>query len=310
MRDLKDVRAGQIATRIALLVVLAVLAAVLTVATPVRGQTPPGPPPNPANPTPTATATSTALTAQQILTRAENAVLAKGSAHVVVTVGIIATGSEGGAATETITGDLAWQPKLQGAFHATIAAPNSAASSSVLDLVITQKYLAAKQPGHAWSCVNLAKAVKAQKIPATAGVPTTSTGSVHVSKPVLVGADTIDGAAVWHLRSTVREKVQAQAKSKKTQTLRISIDLYVNQTDYTLPRVVETVGQKVQKTQVTVNETIDLTQYGETVHVTVPTACKGRLAVSLALPAPFNQASLARLLNPATLFGTLPRMGR
>jgi hypothetical protein len=267
--------------------------------------------------------------ARALLPASVLATLLQNSVHVAGSVDISASGVSAGSID--LSGDFAWQDQIEGSLHLQTASPVIASTlgASAVDLIVVGQRAAARVGAGAWQCSSTAKGAASTTGSATAstkkarspgkakgksskkgkkskksasGAASATAGSAAMTQaipqfgqPVDLGAETLDGVAVWHV----------QSKSTGSVTDTSTIDLYVTQSDLTLKRVILSESTTASPAM-TVTATVDLSQYGEPVSVSLPAACAGS-ARALTATQQSLLRTLGRMLWPQGLLSLLPR---
>src|SRR5947209_1486125 len=274
-----------------------------------------------------AQSTGTPPAARALLPASVLATLLQNSVHVSGTVAISAAGVPAG--TLNLTGDAAWQDQTEGSFHLASSSPlvSAGLGASSADLVFVGQKLASRIGSGAWQCSGVSGTPTTAKTPATPktskakskssgkskkkGTKTkkstsgsgTAVGSTAIlaqampqlGQPVDLGAETLDAVTVWHV----------QAKSTGSTPGTASIDLYISQSDLTVKRVVVHEAMTASPA-LDVTATIDLSQYGEAVSVSLPAACASTARAMTSAQRTWA-STVSRLLNPRSLLALTGR---
>jgi len=261
--------------------------------------------------------------AKALLPASVLATLLQNSVHVSGTVAINAAGVPVGSLS--LAGDAAWQNQTEASFHVESSSPTvtAALGASTVDLVFAGQRSAVRVGTGSWQCSSSTpngttttttkpkstttkskssakssgkSAKKGTKSKKSAG---SASGSTMLSvqalpplgQPVNLGAEALEGAAVWHV----------QAKSTGSATNAATIDLFISQSDLTLKRIVMTATTNASPAA-TVTAAVDLSQYGEPVSVSLPAAC-GSSARTLTSAERTWIGAASSFLRPQTLLG-------
>jgi hypothetical protein len=267
--------------------------------------------------------------ARALLPASVLATLLQNSVHLSGTIGVSASGVPAG--TINLSGDFTWQDQVEGSLNLQTSSPaiTTALGGSSVDLVVVGQKLAVRVGTGAWQCASTTgsgaestgsaapatkkskskgkaknksskKSKKAKKSTATSGSASASSAALaqatpQFGQPVDLGAETLDGVAVWHV----------QAKSTGSTTDTAGIDLYITASDLTLKRVALS-ETTTSSPAMTVTATIDLSQYGEPVLVSLPATCASS-ARALTSTQRSVLRSIGSMLQPQSLMSLLPR---
>ena len=206
--------------------------------------------------------------AKQLLTQAQLAMQAAGSAHLTVT----GNGSLGGANSGTIAltagGDLAWKTPNMGNISGTATyTPGSmpAGVTAPFQLIVVGQRVAVQLGPGGWTCSTATKMAKQLSL---ASLLKTKGTRIKVKQSGTVGPDTVGGVAVWHVHEVV---APATKKGQKAQP--VTVDLYIGQADSLVRRAQVTSSQTASGTAATVTATVDLSNFGKTVQAQLPAVC-------------------------------------
>jgi hypothetical protein len=218
--------------------------------------------------------------AQQLIVQAQGAFAAAGSAHV--------TGTFAGVITQTATtlhlntsvdGDLSWRQPASAHLTGTVSLPAAVAGFPValsFETVLVDRTLALRLFSGSWSCMNVGSAGKGLTLP---GVASAAVTKVLFKNAVNLGADAVDGVAVWHVRQAGRV-VSKGARQRAVKTP-LTIDLYIAQSGSTLRRVTASWGGTSGTAGATVTASADFSMYGETIQVQLPAGCSSQSGTAL-----------------------------
>ena len=142
----------------------------------------------------------------------------------------------------------------------------------VAESIFRGKPLASRSGIGPWKCTKLKTSLSSTQLslsPSISG-PSAAHTTLHFSKALNLGPETIDGTPVWHLRNTGRLSVGAK---KTLEVERLQLEYYVAQSDLTLRRLTEIGAATISKQKLTANVTADFSMYGEPVNVVLPAEC-------------------------------------
>jgi hypothetical protein len=131
------------------------------------------------------------------------------------------------------------------------------------EIIIVKKREATKTGKKPWRCSAAPKASGTDPASGGSGIPATSRSVTNL------GAETVGTVPVWHVREVDTLDILGQS-------LPVTLDFYIAQSDFTLVRVTE--SDSVTDSGKTATSTLvaNFTRYGETVKATLPAACAGR----------------------------------
>lgn len=247
---------------------------------------------SPATPTPTSgsiAAPPTLPPAQLLLAQAAIALRTAHSAHVKGSLAADVAGSSPGHLTLSMEGDVAWNKPQRGHLVGSLALTGLSrsplpGSSANLELAFKKQRLALRIVGTPWQCSTVKGLASTTGV--TVPIPTSNQLPIRFSNPVTVGAETIEGTGVWHVQSAGTIATGRQ-KGARTSGQPVHVDAYIAQGDNTLRRIALTGNAVSGKTTIAETLSADITRYNEPVRVTLPAACKVKVA---------RGASLARSL--------------
>jgi hypothetical protein len=234
---------------------------------PASGQTPPPNSGSTVTPIPTAVPTLTLAplpSGGQLISQMKSIVKAKGSAHVESYIAV-AVGSLS-VVESPIHVDLSWQRSQVRAKLVTHSSSGNSQTTTVqhISYASVGNRTATRRDHHAWQCATSRSYV--------ASLLLTLAGFLHAhgQDAQNLGAETVDGTAVWHVRTTQPEPLDISSGRNPRQP----VDYYISQSDSMVVRMTLTESVSTETTVALVEIKNDYSSYGETVSVTLPKPCR------------------------------------
>lgn len=236
---------------------------------------------------PTATVTPSLPSGQDLLARMVTAMAARNTYHVTThsdeEIPLMAR------AISTSQEDVSTKPRL-GHFVETTRTTRldtwpARTTTRREESVIVKNSVATRIGTKPWSCTTISQIT--QVVGGVFGPP-------KIQSIDNLGPETVDFTPAWHVREVAVLTFEGQLEP-------ITADYYISQADFTLVHV--TGSDSLTFSGVTAHATIvqDVTNYGETVRVRLPAACKGTstpaAALARALPGGFDSAAPAGVLG-------------
>jgi hypothetical protein len=249
---------------------LAVIASYIVNAQQASGQTT-GTPTATATPTLTPTPTPAAPpTGADLINEMLQAIVAKNSFHAVATEKLSVPG-QAHVKIQTVTDESLKPLRLHEVDTETglgkVNGKNTTINIRLVDITVGKRSALRVGKGK-WSCGKSQAANAATMMPIQA--------AQLFRKAVNLGAAIVRGTPVWHVHATLKLNVGSTTPSTGGGPLTLPVNFFIAQSDFTLLRETSTIKQRLGSG--TLKETLreDITDYGETVSVKLPGACRAK----------------------------------